>query len=425
MSQQTQENVGGSAARSSTQTKSPPVPRLGDARETPVYSTAQFTQRQRWTPPPPPRDSLARGRQQRAQRRRRNEWAWVILAGGMISVFGVLIVAMFVLVRAPQSSQAVMTPADLTTMLPTAVDARNEFIADGRRVGVDVLQLDDGSVIEMAAWDGQTRYTIIIAGLDRREDQSNEPVRTDSLMLVSIDPANESIGLLSIPRDLWVEIPGQEDRDRINRAYFLGEVRGAGGGPRLLQQTVSSNLGMRAHNYVLVDFKVLVDLVDLLGGIEVAIDYTINDERYPDKNYGYDPFYLAPGTHILDGEDALRFARTRHGNNDVLRAGRQQQVIGGIRERVLSINFLQLIAQVPALLASLSENLQTGLDIQQIVQLAFFAKDVEADNIKMRVMNFEYLQEYTTEKYQQQVLIPIVERLPVLLRETFGDDYAA
>ncbi len=343
----------------------------------------------------------------------------------MISVFGVLIVAMFVLVRAPQSSQAVMTPADLTTMLPTAVDARNEFIADGRRVGVDVLQLDDGSVIEMAAWDGQTRYTIIIAGLDRREDQSNEPVRTDSLMLVSIDPANESIGLLSIPRDLWVEIPGQEDRDRINRAYFLGEVRGAGGGPRLLQQTVSSNLGMRAHNYVLVDFKVLVDLVDLLGGIEVAIDYTINDERYPDKNYGYDPFYLAPGTHILDGEDALRFARTRHGNNDVLRAGRQQQVIGGIRERVLSINFLQLIAQVPALLASLSENLQTGLDIQQIVQLAFFAKDVEADNIKMRVMNFEYLQEYTTEKYQQQVLIPIVERLPVLLRETFGDDYAA
>lgn len=342
----------------------------------------------------------------------------------MISVFGILIVTMFVLVRVPQSAPIVMTPADLTPVLPTAVDARNEFIADGRRVGVDVLQLDDGSLIEIAPWDGQTRYTIIVAGLDRREDQSNEPVRTDSLMLVSIDPADKSIGVLSIPRDLWVEIPGQEERDRINRAYFLGEVRGAGGGPRLLQQTVSWNLGMRVHNYVLVDFKVLVDLVDLLGGIEVSIDYTINDERYPDKNYGYDPFYLAPGTHILDGEDALRFARTRHGNNDVLRAGRQQQVIGGIRERVLSINFLQLIAQVPALLSSLSENLQTGLDIQQIVQLAFFAREVEGEDIRMRVMNFEYLQEYTTEEYQQQVLIPIVERLPVLLRETFGDDYA-
>ena len=63
----------------------------------------------------------------------------------MISVFGVLIVAMFVLVRAPQSTQIVMTPADLTPVLPTPVDARNEFIADGRRVGVDVLQLDDGT----------------------------------------------------------------------------------------------------------------------------------------------------------------------------------------------------------------------------------------------------------------------------------------
>ena len=342
----------------------------------------------------------------------------------MISVFGFLIVAMFVLVRVPQSAQVAIPTADLTPVLPTPVDARNEFIDDGRRVGVDVLQLDDGSLIEMAPWDGQSRYTIIVAGLDRREDQSNEPVRTDSLMLVSINPTTMSIGLLSIPRDLWVQIPGQEERDRINRAFFLGEIRGAGGGSRLLQQTVSWNLGMRVHNYVLVDFKVLVDAVNLLGGIEVAIDYAINDERYPDKNYGYDPFYLAPGTHVLNGDDALRFARTRHGNNDVLRAGRQQQVLSGIRNRALTINFLELVAQLPALLSSLSTNLQTGLDVQQIVQLAFFARDIKAENITMRVMDFAYLQEYTTEEYQQQVLIPIVERLPVLLRETFGDDYA-
>lgn len=342
----------------------------------------------------------------------------------MISVFGFLIVAMFVLVRVPHSTQVAVPTADLAATLPTPVDARSEFIADGRRIGVDVLRLDDGSLIDLVPWDGQSRYTMIVAGLDRRRDQSNEPVRTDSLMLVSINPAAKSIGVLSIPRDLWVEIPGQEDRDRINRAYFLGEVRAAGSGPRLLQQTVSWNLGMRVHNYLLVDFKVLVDLVDLLGGIEVTIDYAINDERYPDDNYGYDPFNLAPGTHILDGADALRFARTRHGNNDVLRAGRQQQVLTGIRDRALSINFLQLIAQVPALLASLSENLQTGLNLEEIVQLAFFARDIETDNISMRVMNFEYLQEYTTEAYQQQVLIPIVERLPVLMRDTFGDDYA-
>ncbi len=342
----------------------------------------------------------------------------------MISVFGFLIVAMFVLVRVPQANQVAIPTADLTPVLPTPVDARSEFVADGRRVGVDVLQLDDGSLVELAPWDGQTRYTVVVAGLDSRPDQTGEPVRTDSLMLVSLDPASKSVGVLSIPRDLWVQIPGQDKRDRVNRAYFIGEGRGPGIGARLLQQTVSWNLGMRVHNYVLVDFKVLIDVVDLLGGVEVSIDYAINDERYPDMNYGFDPFYLPPGTHVLNGNDALRFARTRHGNNDVHRAERQQQVLYGIRNRVLSIDFLQLIGQMPALLSSLSENLQTGLDLQQIVQLAFFTRDIEADNITMRVMNFNYLQEYVTEEYQQQVLIPIVERLPTLLKETFGEDYA-
>ena len=91
---------------------------------------------------------------------------------------------------------------------------------------------------------------------------------------------------------------------------------------------------------------------------------------------------------------------------------------------MLSIDFLRLIGRVPALLSSLSDNLQTGLELEQIIQLAFFARDIEAENITMRVMNFNYLQEYITEEYQQQVLIPIVERLPILLQETFGENYA-
>ena len=341
----------------------------------------------------------------------------------MVAALGMLVIVMFVLVRAPQQSTLASATDAFNAALPRPIDARDEFIADGRRVGVDVLRTDAG-LIDIVPWDGESRYTIIVAGLDRRQDQSNEPVRTDSLMLVSLDPATGSLGLLSIPRDLWVEIPGQDERDRINRAYFLGEVRATGGGARLLQQTLRLNLGMLVHNYVLLDFNVLVDFVNLLGGIEITIDYAINDERYPDENYGYDPFNLEPGAHILNGDDALRFARTRHGNNDVLRAARQQQVLSAIRDRVRSINVVELIAQVPALLSSLSDNLRTGLDLQQIVQMALFARDIDADDITMRVMNFEYLQEYTTEAYSQQVLIPIVERLPRLLRETFGEDYA-
>ena len=342
----------------------------------------------------------------------------------MISVFGVLVLAMIVLIRVPQSVQEVIATADLTPVLPTPVDARNEFIADGRRVGVDVLQLQDGSLIEIIPWDGKSRYTIVVGGLDSRPDQTGEPVRTDSLMLVSIDPNTNSIGVLSIPRDLWVRIPEQEKHDRINRAYFIGEGRATGYGPRLLQQTVNWNFGMRVHNYVMVDFQALIDIVNHLGGVEVSIDYVINDERYPDMNYGFDPFYLPPGTHRLDGRDALRFARTRHGNNDVLRATRQQQILDGIRNRVLSINVIELVASIPAIVNSLGAHLQTGLDLQQIVQLGLLVKDIDPANITMRVMDFSYLQEYVTEEYQQQVLLPIVERLPILLAETFGKDYA-
>ena len=395
-------------------------------RQAPAYSTAEFLKNQ-YRPPAPIRNapSSARFRQRRAsQRRRRNEWAWVVLAGGMISVFAFLALAMIVLVRVPQSLQVVMPTADLRPALPTPVDARSEFIADGRRVGVDVLQLDNGSLIEMIAWDGQSRYTIIVGGLDSRPDQIGEPVRTDSLMLVSLDPARKKIGVLSIPRDLWVRIPEQEARDRINRAYFLGESRATGYGPRLLQQTVSWNLGMRVHNYVLVDFQAVIDIVDHLGGVEVSIDYDISDERYPDMNYGYDPFYLSAGAHLLDGYDTLRFARTRHGNNDVRRAERQQMVLYAIRDRVRSLDIIRLIAQTPALLAALGEHVQTGLDLEQIVQLALLVKDIDFDDITMRVMDFEYLEEFVTEEYQQQVLVPRVERLPILLAQTFGDDYA-
>ncbi|MCY3833565.1 MAG: LCP family protein [Chloroflexi bacterium] len=402
----------------------PPPPKAGHAA--PIYSTAKFTRDPRLAPGPPPSRPLtgARVRQLQApQRRRRNDWAWVILAGGIISVFAFLVLAMIVLIRLPHAVQEVIPTADLTPVLPTPVNARNEYIADGRRVGVDVLQLDDGRLIEMAPWDGQSRYSVIVGGLDRRPDQTGEPVRTDSLMLVSIDPLSSSIGVLSIPRDLWVRIPEQEAHDRINRAYFIGESRAPGYGPRLLQQAVSWNLGMRVHNYVLVDFQALIDFVDHLGGIRISIDYDINDERFPDMNYGYDPFYLPAGTHLLDGGDTLRFARTRHGNNDVRRAERQQMVLYAIRERVLSLDFIRLVAQVPALLANLEAHVQTSLDLEQIIQLALLLREIDFDNITMRVMDFNYLEEYVTEE-QQQVLVPRVERLPVLLSQTFGDDYA-
>ncbi len=402
-----------------------PVNPAANAPVAPVYSTAQYTRNQANTQLG---SNLApmRLRPSSYERRRRKDWLWATLAGCMIAVFGLLTVAMFVVVRAPQAAQVAMPTAFPTSSLPTPVDARSQFIADGRRVGSDVILAVDGRPIDLRAWDGEARYTIIIGGLDRRPDQTDRAALVDSLILLSIDPKSSSVGLLSIPRDLYVVVPGEDERQRINRAHLLGEWRSPnGGGALLLQQTLFQNFGMRIHNYVLMDFTALMQGVDQLGGIEITIDYDIADERYPDMNFGYDPFYLPAGTHWLDGYDTLRFARTRHGNNDVRRAERQQQVVYAIRDRALSLNFLDLLGRLPGLLATLNNNIYTGLSLDEIIQLAVFARDVELDDINMQVMNFQYVQEYLTdEEYPQQVLVPIEERLPRLLSQTFGTDYA-
>ncbi len=376
-------------------------------------------------PPPPPDPSARRRRPARrwGGKRRIRDWAWVLLAGGMISVFAVVILGMLVLVRLPQSSQEVLPTMDISSQLPTPVDARTDYIADGRIVGVDVLPLQDGSLVELRPWDGESRFTVVVGGLDRRPEETGLAHRTDSLMILSIDPNSNSIGILSIPRDLLVSVPGYAKRQKINTVLPNGESQRYGFGPTLLQQTVQYNFGIPVHNYVLMDFQALIDIVDIIDGIEITIDYTLDDPKYPDMNYGYDPLFIPAGTHKLNGYDALRFARTRHGNNDMRRAERQQLVLYAIRDRILSFDMVpRLILQAPQLWATLSDNLYTGLELGQVIQLALFVKDIDLANITTGVMNYNYVEDYTTED-GLFALIPSQGQVGYLMRNVFGDNY--
>lgn len=377
-------------------------------------------------PPPPPDPSARRRRPVRrwGGKRRLRDWAWVFLAGGMISVFAVVILGMLVLVRLPQSSQEVLPTMDISSQLPTPVDARTDYIADGRIVGVDVLPLQDGSLVELRPWDGESRFTLVVGGLDRRPEETGLAHRTDSLMILSIDPNSSSIGILSIPRDLLVSVPGYAKRQKINTVLPNGEGQRYGFGPTLLQQTVQYNFGIPVHNYVLMDFQALIDIVDIIDGIEITIDYTLDDPKYPDMNYGYDPLFIPAGTHKLNGYNALRFARTRHGNNDMRRAERQQLVLYAIRDRILSFDMVpRLILQAPQLWATLSDNLYTGLELGQVIQLALFVKDIDLANITTGVMNYNYVEDYTTED-GLFALIPSQGQVGYLMRNVFGDNYS-
>jgi LCP family protein required for cell wall assembly len=381
------------------------------------------------TPPPPPsisRESAARvrARRRRSRKTRGTEWAWVIVAGALFFIVIIIGMSGVLLIQNGGLEQEIIPTATLNVaMLPPPVDLRG--VGDpGASSNGDLIVLEDGTEIELKKWDAESRFTILFMGVDRRPGDSSIAHLTDTMMLISIDPRTNSIGVLSIPRDLYVQVPGYSELQRINTPMVLGEIRQPGLGPSLAMQTVQYNLGIRVNEYVLMDFQAAIDLVNAIGGIEVTTDYTINDTYYPDMYYGYDPFYLAAGTHQLNGETALKFARTRHGDNDLERARRQQQVLYAVRDRVLSFDMIpNLIIQAPTLLTSLDDNFYTGLSLQEMIELALFAKDVAPENIITNVIDYGYVSNYTTAR-GDQVLIPNRNALGSLMVETFGADYS-
>jgi LCP family protein required for cell wall assembly len=355
-------------------------------------------------------------------RRLGGEWAMVVIAAALLGVVILVSMSVFLLLRASQQRQAYLPTAVVD--LPTPVDARSGALLSGTPGVGQQITLEDGRSINLIPWDGKSRFTVIIAGLDRRPGETGLAYRTDTMMLASIDPASNSLGILSIPRDLYIEVPGYSELQRMNTPLVLGELRQPGYGPQLLMQTVQYNLGIRVHDYAVVDFNTFITLVDAIGGIDLEVPYTINDPYYPDMNYGYDPFYIKAGKHHLDGTTALKYARTRHGDNDFLRAQRQQQVMYAIRDRLLNVNTLpQLIVQSPTLWNKLSKNVSTGLNLDQLIQLALYMKDIRTDNIHTGIIDERYTTGYTTSQ-GAAVVIPDRAKLGPLMVQVFGANYS-
>jgi LCP family protein required for cell wall assembly len=232
--------------------------------------------------------------------------------------------------------------------------------------------------------------------------------------IISIDPDGLGVGMLSLPRDLYVNIPDR-GRDRINLVYAYGAARGQQGGEELLRETFADNFGIQMDHYIYVDFTVFVTLVDKIGGIDVVVPYTIDDPLYPDDTFGYDPFFLEAGLQHLDGATALKYVRTRHETNDFYRARRQQQVMLAIRDRVLDFDLLpSLLPQVPAMWKSLSGGFKTDLSPEEAAALALKLKDVEEDAIRVGVVDETATLEHVTPE-GANVLVPDTAKVNELI----------
>lgn len=266
---------------------------------------------------------------------------------------------------------------------------------------------------EYPHWNGQERVNILILGVDQRPGERG-PWRTDTMIVVSVDPVSKSAGMLSIPRDLWIGIPGQGN-DRINTAYVIGDLtKYPGGGPALAKKVVQDNLGEPIHYYVRVNFTAFQQFVDLIGGVDVYVEHEINDPAYPDMDYGYDPLRIPAGWQHMDGALALKYARTRHAGSDFERAHRQQQVMLAVRDRVTRLDLVPtLLPRAREIASSLGNSIQTDLTLDQLVRLAQLGNEIDRAHIRTATIDETMTRSWTTPQ-GASVLVPDRTEMSVL-----------
>jgi LCP family protein required for cell wall assembly len=290
----------------------------------------------------------------------------------------------------------------------------NDALADdlgrllARQTGVDALQAGDLRALAAALGLRQIKApvaapaepadltrteNILVLGSDNRPEL--EAWRTDSIMVVVIDPKIGQVGIVSIPRDLYVNVPDYDKgKERLNAVAYIGEALDyPDGGPALVQRVVEEELGIPTQHYVIIHQDGLIKLVDALGGVTVNLDCPLYEATPDDKSpTGIKTFTLPAGPVQLDGPTAKKFATYRYVQTDFGRTQRQQQLIWAIRNRVLEAN---LLPKIPMLWSALSDTFTTDLDLPAVLKLARLASRLQARDIHGMQLG-DTIEEYTT-----------------------------
>ena len=271
-------------------------------------------------------------------------------------------------------------------------------------------------------WDGASRVTVLIVGLRGGDSNQGCPDCTDTMILLTIDPVSKTAGILSIPRDMWVSIPGFA-YGKINSAYTLGEnYKLPGGGPGLTIQTVENFVGIPIQYYAQVDFDAFASMIDDIGGICMNVPVQVD----AGVMYEHGTTIIKPGYQCLSGKVALGYARTRDiaqgvKGGDVERSQNQQRVILAIRDKVLS-NLPALVTQAIPLYNQISSGVHTTLSLDEILRLAMLAKDIPAGSIQQGVIDYTMMQDGKTVVNGQTVdiLRPYPDKIRELVDKIFG-----
>lgn len=266
------------------------------------------------------------------------------------------------------------------------------------------------------SWD-QGRVNILLLGVDQRPcEDTGGAWRTDTMILVSLDPETKTASMLSFPRDLWVEIP-TIGPNRLNAAHFFGEAYDyPGGGPALAKRTIQDNFAVPVHYYIRINFDGFRRVVDALGGIDIEVKEPIWDDHYPTDDCRYQTVRFDVGKYHMDGDQALKYARSRHYTSDFDRARRQQQVLFAIYDKATSI---QIIPHLPELWTTKGEAVQTDLSLIEVMKLARLGMQIDRDKTRHGVIDESMTYNMMTDK-GWQVLNWDRQKVGALIQDLFG-----
>jgi LCP family protein required for cell wall assembly len=214
---------------------------------------------------------------------------------------------------------------------------------------------------------------------------------TDTVMIASLDPETKSAVLISIPRDTYLLHTEKMGKGRINSLYRdyksvlkqqgTAEQDASSEALRQLNTEISVLIGLPMHGVIKVNFSGFTETIDAMGGIDITVPEDIIDTQYPGPNYSYVTFSISKGVQHLDGETALKYARSRHSTSDFSRSARQQQIIMSMAKTVKEQGLLKNVSQISDLLSILSNNVESTFSSRELLGLANLAAKIEHNSI--------------------------------------------
>ena len=223
--------------------------------------------------------------------------------------------------------------------------------------------------------------TVLIVGLDIRPNQGG-PSRTDSILLLRIDPAKNRASLLSIPRDTMMQLPlpdGGSRRARVNAALVYNWSQDdPQQAPAALAQTLENNLGVHVDYYVIFNQRAAASIIDAAGGVTVVVRKAFGQDNYSDDDINVIPQFFEAGEQHLDGYQAVAYGRIRQGSTDLDRILRQQQVAEGL---VAQLSSLSNARRLPGVWDAFQESVTTDLGLRQSAGVFVLLKRIGTDRI--------------------------------------------